>query len=758
MFVHELGGCAPYPLAHYLKALAVLRLLAEKPDPKARSWWLGERYFLATRLTKEEVEAFFEKEYAPSPIIAPWSKGSGFYYENDPGLTPFECSAAPRFKEIREAIAQARPLIRNLAEADQAVRKIKAETKKPGLSRAEREKLRKAPEYKARLAEAERIFKKSKAELLPRLRNQWRGALREWLDAALVLDEKNDPLYPALLGTGGNDGRLDFTNNFLQRIAEVFNVGSNEGELKPNARPWLINALWGLPSDRLKQGWAVGQFLPGAAGGANSVAGPTGDSLLNPFDFILMMEGALLFTAHLTRRIATREEARAAVPFAVGSHAAGYSSAAGSDEDARGEQWMPLWSQPLTLAEIRRLLSEGRAQIGTRPARRPVDFALAVAGLGCARGISAFQRYGYIERNGQSKLAVPLGRFNVPEKASLYLRCLEDLADWLERLHRQSNSAEAPGRIVQVQKRLSEAVLSVTQRADEKNRWNDLLSAKTEAEGILREGFGIKVGPAPLLRPEWVRAADDGSPEFRLALSCALQYTDLRKANGKGVDGVRRHWLPLEGNRFAVSKSGGEERIRHGPEVVIMGKRGLDDALALVGRRLIEAGRQGGYRLPLVAAKGAAAHPADLARLIAGDVDLDRTMKLACALMALDRHRWSENPMPPAPPAGAAGDLPEEAWMVIRLATAPWTLPMKNELGVDPVIFRRLESGDAASAVRIALRRLRQVGIAAAPRFAFVSPKTARLWAAALAFPIDRHTAKVFVRRIDPQSLKEEAA
>jgi len=755
MFVHELGGCAPYPLAHYLKALAVLRLLAEKPDPGARSWWRGERYLLATRLTKEEVEAFFEKEYAPSPIIAPWSKGSGFYYKNDPGITPIERSAAPRFKEVKKAIAQARQLICDLVDADQAVRKIKAETKKKNLSKAAREALRKDPGYKSRLTEAQRVFKQLKAELLPRLRIQWRGALREWLDAAVVLDEKGEALYPALLGTGGNDGRLDFTNNFLQRIAEVYDLGSKAGELKPSARPRLVSALWGRPSDRLQQGRAVGQFLPGAAGGANSAAGPTGDSLLNPFDFILMMEGALLFTAHLTRRIAAREEARAAAPFAVGSHAAGYSSAAGSDEDVRGEQWMPLWSQPLTLGELRRLLSEGRAQIGSRPARSPVDFARAVAGLGCARGIAAFQRYGYIERNGQSKLAVPLGRFRVPEKVSPHLRCLEDLSGWLERLHLHAKPAEAPARIVQVQKRLSEAVLSVTQRPDEQNQWQNLLSTLAEAEGFLREGSGLSVGPVPPLRPEWVTAADDGSAEFRLAVACALQTWELQ--GKQPVDGVRRHWLPLDKGRFAASSSSGE-RIRRGPEVVIMGKRGLDDAIALVRRRLVEAGQERAHRLPLVSASGAAAYPSDLARLLADQVDLDRTMKLACALMAVDGSKWAARPMPPAPPAGDDGALPEEAWMVIRLAMAPWPLPNKGEVGVDPVIFRRLESGDAASAVRIAARRLRHVGIAAAPRFAFVSPQTARLWAAALAFPIDRKTAKRFLLRIDPHILKEEAA
>ena len=53
--------------------------------------------------------------------------------------------------------------------------------------------------------------------------------------------------------------------------------------------------------------------------------------------------------------------------------------------------------------------------------------------------------------------------------------------------------------------------------------------------------------------------------------------------------------------------------------------------------------------------------------------------------------------------------------------------------------------------------RLRAAGIYPTVRVASASPDTARLWAAALAFPISRHTAMDFVRRLDPHSLKETA-
>ncbi len=37
-----------------------------------------------------------------------------------------------------------------------------------------------------------------------------------------------------MLGTGGNDGRLDFTSNFMQRVVSLFDVESEAGTAKPN--------------------------------------------------------------------------------------------------------------------------------------------------------------------------------------------------------------------------------------------------------------------------------------------------------------------------------------------------------------------------------------------------------------------------------------------------------------------------------------------------------------------------------------------
>jgi hypothetical protein len=179
-----LNGCAPEPMIHYLKALGIFRLVAEQFDPQARGSWLGDAFALETEKTAEELVAFFLNEYRPTPIVAPWNNSSGFY----PGdksqrllLEALDRISTDRVAAYRGTIASAREIV------------------------GARQK---APE------------KEEKAAMLSQARCSFPDAAVEWLDAAYVLgDEK--PGYPPLLGSGGNDGRLDFTTNFIARLLEV---------------------------------------------------------------------------------------------------------------------------------------------------------------------------------------------------------------------------------------------------------------------------------------------------------------------------------------------------------------------------------------------------------------------------------------------------------------------------------------------------------------------------------------------------------
>ena len=743
--IHNLDGCAPTPLAHYLKALGILRLLAEQVDADARGWWEGDRFRVTSVLSRSELENFFLRIYEPSPLVAPWNKGSGFFTEADPALAQLEAAPGGRFERFRIGIGAGRAILGQIAAADKQVRAIKAEVKIIGMARAKRDALRASPEYKKRLADAERAFKQGKAELIPRARLMWRGVHREWADAAMSLSDDGTPRYPALLGTGGNDGNLDFTNNFMQRLGEIFDLASAEGGALSNGAAWLSGALWGNPICGCQSGAAVGQFLPGTAGGANNANGPDAESILNPFDFVLMLEGSLLFRIHSSRRLDAAGLSQISSPFALGGHATGYASAANGDESARGEQWMPLWGQPMTMPELRHLFSEGRAQIGALPVRQPLDLAKAISTLGAARGISSFQRFGFIQRNGQSNLAVPLGRFQVPDHVVPALACIDDLGPWLTRLRRETRSDHAPASLRLLERRLSDAILQVTQRPSDAGQWQSVLLALAGVEAAMKSGIGFKAQPVPPLRPEWAGAADDQSVEFRLALALALQSPS-----------VRRHWLPLDRKqpgRFATAGTGVQVRIARDSGVVMTGRNGIDDAIVLIERRLVETSQQGNRHLPLQAAPRAFAHPADLAAWLSGSVDADQTMVLARALMALDLELWPQQIIEISRPKTRA--KPPDAWMAIRLALLPWSLPDGRDPGADPAIYRRLSGGDAATAFELARRRLRSKGINTSVRVAAVAPEVARRWASAIAFPVTPKTAAAFARCLDPTTVQE---
>lgn len=775
MNIHVLKGCAPVPLANYLKALGVLRLVGEQVDRHARGWWEGENFYLLTKVSKEDLESFFLERYEPTPLLSPWNKGSGFFKKIDPGLSPIETSTASRFHQFREGIKEARRLLNEISHADAAIRAVKARTKtnatfqseeqrqllaaddtyKRELSnplndagdiellehltekvsalptKAEVEALKGSTVYKRLLAAMERRFKALKGMLIPDCRRSWRGPHAEWLSAAVVMDEEGVPTWPSLLGTGGNDGNLDFTNNFMQQLGKLFILASETGAPRDRASELLDHALWDAHTNKLL-GAPIGQYQPGAAGGANSSTGFAGGNLVNPWDFILMMEGSLLFASRTTKRLDPAAFGRASAPFAVQSHATGFTTP-GLEKASRGEQWMPLWKHPATLGDLRAMYGEARVQLARQTASRPIDMARAISRLGVARGIHSFVRYGYLERNGQSTLAVPLGRVLVRKHARAHL--MDDLSSWLDRIQRQSRDRSAPARLVNAERYLSDACFAALTHEDQPSRWQAVLRAAARFESLQAGGTAIEAQPMPPLRPEWAQAANDWSTEFRLALalgSSAAFYTRDRRP----VDSIRRHWLPLErdGRRFKLI----DRQLYNDPRVVAAGRDPYRDLAAIVERRLIESEMKGQRRLRLVAAPGCGANLDDLAVFLRGSIDVSKLIELARAFMALRWDRWLPEYKPQA---ASSGEIPDEVWLSLRLANLAWPLTVDNDIPADPRIVRLLIANNVSQAFEAAKARLRSAGIRIPLQSGITDTVATKRWAAALAIPIHRSVA-----------------
>ncbi|MBZ0154328.1 MAG: type I-U CRISPR-associated protein Csx17 [Planctomycetes bacterium] len=749
MHVHELRGCTPTPLAGYLKALGVLRLVGEQKDPAARGLWREGCFVLISHLDRSSLCDFFLTEYSPTPLLTPWARGGGFYKDPDEALAAIETSAATRFSAYRAAISAARVPLQSMLDCDAKVRSIKQ--RRTRATPSEKRRLDNDPAYKAELDAAERDFKQKKVQFLPMCRKLWRGEAQHWMDAALVLQADGEAKYPALLGTGGMDGRLDFTYNAMRRLKSLFDLTAPEAPATPAASAWLGQCLFGDVAAGLQRA-AVGQYHPSAAGGANASTGSQGEALSNPWDFLLMLEGAVSFQSAASRRWNSMADRSGAAPFATRSNAAGGGTTSQEEESVRGEQWMPLWGRPSTHREVQLLLAEGRAQVGSAGAQQPIDFARAVARLGISRGVTSFVRYGYLQRNGLSNLAIPLGSIEVAARPTV--RLLDDIERWLHSHHRLASEKHAPARQREAERNLGDAAFAAATRPELPSTWQSLLLAMTEVEKVQATGTGTKAGPIPKLRPDWLAAADDGSTEFRLACALASASADYTKGKPPQLGPIRHHFLPLQrigkyDARFAADTSG---RLRHDVRVVAHGRDAVSDLVAIAERRLLESTNIG-RRVRLTSPLRFCAQLADLARFVAGELDLDLLLGLARALMAVEWDRTgSAYQIPGGNRTTLRADLPPPGWRAIRLTMLPFDLETGVSIPTEPTTLRRLAAGDAALAYATARRRLLAHGVTPGLSVTLATPAAARLWAASMLFPISQRDAVRLARSLTPAS------
>jgi CRISPR-associated protein Csx17 len=599
MTIHtvELSGCPPHVLANYLKTLAVMRLVATQKDEGARGQWVNGTFVLTSTLDREELCQFFLEQYQPTPLIAPWNGGSGFYpKDNREALNVIAAGAASRFAPFREAITVGRDVTQGRKERPEETEKL---------------------------------------EMIRRARAAWPEALLPWLGAAVSLTD-DGVQYPALLGTGGNDGRLDFTNNQMQRLVELFDPES--GLAKAGARALLDAALFGSAVDGLQKR-AIGQFLPGGAGGANATSGFTADSLVNLWDFVLAIEGTITFQVATLRRLDTARAVQAAAPLAVQGRAAGYASATIADEgNGRGEQWMPLWSGRATWSEVKKLFDEGRLFSSGSRATNSLQAAIGLSSMGAVRGVGEFERFGFVERNGQANLAVPLGRWRVQSTPAAQV--VQVFEDWVERLRRAAERPGAPKGIAGAVRRIQTSMMSAL-HVGTAAHMTALLVQLAEAESAtVRSGRWAnehRLQPLPTLNSRSLaEVLAKPTAAMRLAASISAFASKLGFGKQQYVAPIRWNCLPLEppqrGNaRFLETSDSFASTPRE-----VWGGTLIDSLCSVLERRLIESGRTGAPVLRASAQTVMTVSHAEIAEFL-GSARHDREIqRLARAFMCVE--------------------------------------------------------------------------------------------------------------------------
>jgi CRISPR-associated protein Csx17 len=716
----ELAGCTPEPLMAYLKALGILRLVSEQKDPEARGWWKHDVFWLrapvlfkdagTTEDKRETLAKFFLEEYEPTPILVPWS-GADFFKVNW-GVREPRYTKTPTASKVIEAVLATKT--NRLASYRGSLRCCKAVLEKCG------------------------IDAKEKME-----RDKWRfiGALRavceeagviDWIDAAAVITIEK---FAALLGSGGgSDGNTHFSDNFMQNLWDALpDFDEERGLRRGNAarsvsdvsRRQLKEALFFIPcQDRIAKRTSS-LFDSGAVGGPNATQGMERESLSNPWNVILALEGVVSFAGAATKRLAASAAQGGAFPFQVSASVTTEDGLA-DKEQAGAEVWLPLWNRPARCGEVIALLREGRAECGPRPARTGVDMARAIASLGVDRGVQTFIRYAIVKGRvgGENyNTAAVLGRFDVVERGGADL--LREVDRWLDdfrwKCARGRDKEEAPKRILSALTGIDSAIFKFCKYGGPRVFQEIVIAlGKAEHKLAVTEGkFNRKtVNPVPRMSSAWMDAANDGSPEFAIARALASIYDPEARIG------------PLRANLEPVCR---EERCVKWAEkdrAVVWNAADLAINLAhVLERRVLDGQRAMCTALPL--ASDSAVSLDTIAAFLDGELDDQRIEDLLWGLILIERRGGLKLGRPVE--REEANDRPmPRTYALLKLLFLPrplvgesqgerirWRLAHAGEAGIvirpEPRVLPLLRAGRIGEACRIAAQRLRVSGLPPIP-------------------------------------------
>jgi len=191
--------------------------------------------------------------------------------------------------------------------------------------------------------------------------------------------------FNPLLGSGGNAGRRDFAAGWKKAVEALANA--TREKKKDALRSWLL----GQPVTWMVEKLNAGSWFSEATEIYNSGQKPSREAQQVPWAMVLACEGLVFFAGSASRRLGAKSARTVgAFPFITQPIAA---SAEKEADRLCGEVWTPLWSRPMSLAEVSMLFSRGRAELRGRGALTPASFATAIRKRGVDAGVSEFLRF-----------------------------------------------------------------------------------------------------------------------------------------------------------------------------------------------------------------------------------------------------------------------------------------------------------------------------------------------------------------------------
>lgn len=756
-----LTGCAPVPLAHYLKALGILRLVGESDfgDAAATAFWKDDQFVLKSRFDRNMLVEFFLRDYEPTPLIVPWSGSDFFAVNREKPTGAFE--ATPTAARVIEAILSTEG--RRFESYRTVLRETFAVMDRTGVMKKKDIEGSGGPQ------------RRMKADLLKSLRSFLPDEAVAWIDAASVVEPDAVAFNALLGGGGGSDGNSHFSDNFMQSLWMVLpefevqrrdaafptprEAGSqSKRQKKAKLETWEIKAvgdgisfnssaalcesLFGTQGSGTKiSGLSPVLFDNTRVGGPNQTTGFEAKAGSNPWNFILMLEGSVLFAGAIGRKFDDLREPSARFPFLFRSSPVGLGSSYLGESSGR-ELWLPLWSSAATLMEIRAIFAEGRVEKHGRMANRGIDAFVAAAQLGFDRGISAFQRVGFFKgRIGGDNYFTAVDQGRIKPRRNEKVDLLHEADEWVTKLASAVSGDNCPASVrsatVTLERRIAE--LATSSQSASSGALVSVLAALGAAERALAKSYRwtTKSYLQPLrgLSPRWLEMAANGSPEFRLASA----LTATRAWLGKESLWFREHLEPLS---MGSTKERSWASWADQPSNDVAWHDGdLTDALnAILSRRLVRVEKSGARGWPDWSPRTALL--ADITAFIERRTN-DRL--LADLIWGLSLVDWAH--VPEERNTESAEDaIPSSFYALLRLCFRS-AGEGEHAIPLVPAILHRAISGQGKESSVLAARRLRASGQAPLVDELPVAGDIARRTAAAMLFPISPHDFRLLEHR-----------
>jgi CRISPR-associated protein Csx17 len=473
------------PLASYLKALGLLRVVNEQLDSGATGRWHNGRFVLNCSASPAELGMFLATAYRPSPAITPWNKDAGFF-----------CGAVP--KKVQQLRGERFVELQRVAQA--AARLLPSFISKGKVD--------------------------DKPKLLQTLATIDSDRFTAWLrvNAVLFTDSKGklQARYPVLLGgSAGAFGRADLGSLFV----DALQLATPEH---------FLAALYGLSSAAVLDAKAsLAVFDPSGRGDAQQgyrvATTDVGKTTANPADLILAVEGLGFFDGYAATigqdESGAGGQRQVLFTLAVSHNSAGHASATWLENDGAltEELWCPLWDEPVTFEDLRGALERVAALPLPRQLRTGTDFALFASRLGRDQGLSGFARYTFPPRVGQG-MRIPslLETFvlaDQPDRTDS-LALVVDFA-WRLRMKAKDPSTSTSLRVCS-----ERVVAEVEQLSGGGGSYSGLLRALValrRQQTISTSCWALRYPELSSLWLDLLQVELDG-PEWRIALACSRHH------------------------------------------------------------------------------------------------------------------------------------------------------------------------------------------------------------------------------------------